>query len=80
MLIDSIGEASGAGMGLMIGIAFGICGLIVAPVAGFFIQTWGWTADYIMLALATLLTFIPLFFTRETVDYRKPMVAQGGAK
>lgn len=67
MLIDSIGEASGAGMGLMIGIAFGICGLIVGPVAGFFIQTWGWTADYVMFASATLLTLIPLGFTRETV-------------
>ncbi len=76
MLIDSIGEASGAGMGLMIGIAFGICGLIVAPVAGFFIQTWGWTADYVMLAAATLLTFVPLFFTRETVRGGKPVATE----
>ena len=54
-------------MGLMIGIALGVSGLVVAPVAGYFIQTWGWTADYIMLAVAAALTLVPLLLLKETV-------------
>ncbi|MBE7210882.1 MAG: MFS transporter [Gluconacetobacter diazotrophicus] len=68
MLIDSVGEASGSAMGLMIGISFGVCGLVVAPVAGWCIQHLGWTADYAMLAAASLLSLVPLRFTRETVS------------
>ena len=67
MLIDSVGEASGSAMGLMIGISFGVCGLIVAPVAGWTIEHLGWTADYAMLAAASLASVIPLAFARETV-------------
>lgn len=67
LLIDSVKEAAGSGMGLMIGIALGLSGLIVGPVAGYFIQTWGWTADYVMLAVAVALAFVPMFFFKETV-------------
>lgn len=67
LLIDSVKENAGSGMGLMIGIALGVSGLAVAPVAGYFIQTWGWVADYIMLAAACALTLVPLYFLKETV-------------
>ncbi|MCL6600721.1 MAG: MFS transporter [Alicyclobacillus macrosporangiidus] len=66
LLIDSVPEAAGSGMGLMIGIALGLSGFLVAPVSGYFIQHFGWTWDYIMLAFACILTFIPMAFIRET--------------
>jgi MFS family permease len=53
-------------MGLMIGIALGLSGFLVAPVAGFFINHYGWTWDYIMLAFACILTFIPMALITET--------------
>ncbi|MCL6633760.1 MAG: hypothetical protein K6T63_14155 [Alicyclobacillus herbarius] len=37
-----------------------------ASVAGFFIQHFGWTWGYIMLAFACALTFVPMFFLKET--------------
>ena len=67
LLIDSVRESAGSGMGIMIGISLGLAGFLVAPVAGFFIQTWGFTADYVMLACAAALTYVPMFFLRETV-------------
>ena len=67
LLIDSAGEASGSGMGLLIGISFGVCGLIVSPVAGWVIQHFGWQVDYGMLAAASLASLVPLWFARETV-------------
>ncbi len=70
LLIDSVGEASGSGMGLLIGISFGVCGLIVSPVAGWVIEHFGWTVDYSMLAAASLASLIPLMFARETVRVR----------
>jgi hypothetical protein len=56
------GRHGGAGRGLS--------GLLVAPVAGYFIQTWGWTADYVMLAAAVALAFVPMLLLRETVHGR----------
>ncbi len=78
LLIDSVGEASGSGMGLLIGISFGVCGLIVSPVAGWVIEHVGWTADYTMLAAASLASLIPLMFARETVG-RIPLRSQARA-
>lgn len=66
LVLDSVPQAAGAGMGFMIGIALGLSGFIVAPVAGYFIQTWGWTADYIMLAAAIVIAFIPMYLLKET--------------
>jgi MFS family permease len=77
LLIDSVGSAAGSGMGLMIGIALGVSGVLVPPVAGYFIQTWGWNADYIMLAIATALALIPLILLKETVTPRGRLSAQG---
>ncbi|PZE20658.1 MFS transporter [Paenibacillus xerothermodurans] len=67
LLIDSTPKAAASSMGLMIGIALGLSGFLVAPVAGYFIQTWGWTANYMMLAFACVLAFIPMAMLKETV-------------
>lgn len=67
LLIDSVPRAASSGMGFMIGIAFGVSGLLVSPVAGYFIQHWGFTIDYVMLAAACALTFVWIPFLRETV-------------
>jgi hypothetical protein len=53
-------------MGLMIGVGLGVAGLLVSPVAGYFIDHFGFTWDYIMLAGAYLLTLIPIALMRET--------------
>lgn len=66
LLIDSVPEAAGSGMGLMIGIALGLSGFLVAPVSGFFIQHFGWTGDYIMLAFSVALAYIPMALMKET--------------
>jgi MFS family permease len=66
LLIDSTPRAAGSAMGLIIGIAYGVSGLVVATVAGYFIDHWGWTADYLMLAASAALCLIPLAFLRET--------------
>jgi MFS family permease len=67
LLIDSAPKAAASSMGLMIGIALGLSGFIVAPVAGYFIHNWGWTANYMMLAFACVLAFIPMSMMKETV-------------
>ncbi|WP_222853416.1 MFS transporter [Fodinicola acaciae] len=67
LLIDSTPRAAGSAMGLIIGIAYGVSGLLVATVAGFFIDHWGWTANYLMLAGSVALCLVPLAFLRETV-------------
>jgi len=67
LLIDSVPAAASSGMGFMIGIAFGVAGLLVSPVAGYFIQHWGFNADYLMLAAACALTLIPMQLLHETV-------------
>ena len=77
LLIDSVQESAGSGMGLMIGIALGVSGLVVAPVAGFVIQHFGWAADYTMLAAACALALVPLYFLEETVTAEPVAVAPG---
>lgn len=70
LLIDSVPAAAGSAMGFMIGISFGLAGLLVAPFAGFIITTWGFTVDYLMLAISVALAFIPLALAKETVRRR----------
>lgn len=65
-VIDSVPEAASSGMGLMIGVGLGLSGLISGPVAGYLIQHYGFTVDYIFLALVTLAALIPAARMRET--------------
>jgi MFS family permease len=75
LLIDSVPQAAGSAMGIMIGISFGLAGLVVSSVAGFVIQHFGFTADYVMLACVVALALVPLALVKETV----PAAAQGPA-
>ena len=67
LLIDSVPDAASSGMGLMIGIALGVAATISATAAGFVIDNFGYTVNYIFLALPCLLALIPIFLMRETV-------------
>ena len=55
-------------MGLMIGIALGVAAFISSIAAGFVIDTFGYTANYVFLAIPCFLALIPIYFMRETVD------------
>lgn len=59
-VIDTVPEASSAGLGLMIGIGLGASGIIAAPVAGLIIDHSGFTLDYIVLAAIGAATLIPI--------------------
>lgn len=67
LLIDSVPDAASSGMGLMIGIALGVASLISATAAGFVIDTYGYTVNYVFLALPCLLALIPIVLMRETI-------------
>ncbi|GEO27472.1 MFS transporter [Alicyclobacillus acidoterrestris] len=66
MLVDSAPKSAGASLGLLVGVGLGLSGALVTPVAGYFIQHFGWHWDYVMLAAVCLLTFIPMSLMRET--------------
>lgn len=76
LLIDSLPDAAGSAMGIMIGISFGLAGLVVASIAGFVIQHYGFTADYIMLACVVALALVPLALVKETVPTRRSAAVQ----
>jgi MFS family permease len=67
LLIDSMPKAAASSMGLMIGIAMGLSGFLVAPVAGWIIQTYGFTVHYLILAAVLVVAFIPMVLIKETV-------------
>jgi MFS family permease len=66
LVIDSVPEAAGSGMGLMIGIALGLSGFFAAPISGSIIDHLGYTWNYLLMAAVCALAFIPLAFLRET--------------
>lgn len=66
LLIDSVPEAASSGMGLMIGIALGVAAAISSFAAGFFIDAFGFTVNYVLLAIPCLIALIPIAFMRET--------------
>ena len=79
LVLDSVPNSASSGMGLMIGIALGVSGFVVAPVAGYFVAHFGFTWDYVMLAGACLLALVPIAMMRETVsapDESAPVASQ----
>lgn len=70
VLIDSAPHAAASGMGLMIGLAVGSAGFLVAPIAGWIISHYGFSVHYIVITIALVLTCIPLFFMKETVKIK----------
>jgi len=67
LLIDSVPRAAGTAMGIMIGIALGVSGVLAAAVSGWIIDHLGFTAHYIVLAAICLLGLLPLARVTETV-------------
>ncbi len=77
LLIDSAPTAAASSMGLMVGLAVGIAGILVAPVTGWIIRDYGFTLHYGLIVGILLLCGIPLYFIRETV--RRVSPARRGA-
>ncbi len=67
LLIDSLPRSAGTAMGLMIGLALGVSGVLAAPIQGWIIDSFGYTAHYIVLTVICLLGLIPLSKIKETV-------------
>lgn len=71
LLIDSVPKAAGTAMGIMIGLALGVSGVLAAAVQGVIIENFGYTVHYVMLAAICLLGLIPLARMTETVPVRR---------
>src|SRR5690606_10996490 len=67
LLIDSVPRAAGTAMGIMIGVALGVSGVLAAWVSGRIIDAAGFTAHYVVLAAICLLGLLPPAFITETV-------------
>ena len=78
LLIDSVPRAAGTAMGIMIGIALGVSGVLAAPVAGLIIDTGGYAVHYIVLAAICLLGLLPLARMTETVATRTGTTGAAG--
>ena len=70
LVIDSSPEAASSGMGLIIGIAFGLSGVFGPVVSGYMIDRVGFTSNYLLMAGICLLMLIPAWLLRETVRHR----------
>jgi len=67
LLIDSVPQAAGTAMGIMIGVALGVSGVFASLVAGLIIDRFGFTVHYVVLAAIVLASLYPLSRIRETV-------------
>jgi MFS family permease len=68
LLIDSVPRAAGTAMGIMIGVALGVSGVLAAAVSGWIIDQAGFTVHYIVLAAICLVGLLPLARMTETVE------------
>lgn len=66
LTVDSAPKQAASGLGLLVGIGYGLSGSLVSPVVGWIIDSYGWTVGYLFLAVSCLLVFIPLLMTKET--------------
>ena len=67
LLIDSVPRAAGTAMGLMIGLALGVSGVLAAVASGWVIDQFGFGVHYVVLAAICLLGLVPLARITETV-------------
>lgn len=77
LLVDSVPQAAGTALGIMIGIALGVSGIFASAVAGLIIEHFGFTWHYIVLAAICLLGFVPLARITETVQVARERKAPG---
>jgi putative Mn2+ efflux pump MntP len=57
-------------MGLMIGLAVGIAGILVAPVTGWIIRDYGFNVHYMIIVGVLILSCLPLYFIKETIPQK----------
>jgi MFS family permease len=67
LVIDSTPRAASSGMGLTIGIAFGLSGVFGPTVSGWMIDHVGFTSNYLLMAAICLVMVVPVWLIRETV-------------
>ncbi|XBS68446.1 MFS transporter [Acerihabitans sp. KWT182] len=70
LLIDSAPKAAASSMGLMIGLAVGIAGILVAPVTGWIIRDYGFNVHYMIIVGVLILSCLPLYFIKETISHK----------
>lgn len=71
LLIDSAPHSAASSMGLMIGLAVGIAGILVAPISGWIIHSWGFGVHYAVIVGVLLLSCLPLWLIKETVNLKR---------
>jgi len=71
LLIDSVPRAAGTAMGIMIGLALGVSGVLAAAVSGWIIDSYGFGVHYVVLAVICLLGLLPLARMTETVEVQR---------
>lgn len=71
LTVDSAPREAASGLGLLVGIGYGLSGSLVSPIIGAVINSMGWSASYIILAISCLLVFVPLSLTKETAGRRR---------
>jgi len=70
LLIDSAPKSAASSMGLMIGLAVGIAGILVAPVTGWIIRDYGFNVHYMIIVGVLILSCLPLYFIKETIPQK----------
>ncbi|WP_268993556.1 MFS transporter [Gibbsiella quercinecans] len=70
LLIDSAPKAAASSMGLMIGLAVGIAGILVAPITGWIIHDYGFNVHYMINVGVLALSCLPLYFIKETIEHK----------
>lgn len=70
LLIDSAPKAAASSMGLMIGLAVGIAGILVAPITGWIIHDYGFNVHYMIIVGVLALSCLPLYFIKETIEHK----------
>ncbi|WP_213989198.1 MFS transporter [Sodalis sp. dw_96] len=70
LLIDSAPKAAASSMGLMIGLAVGISGILVAPVTGWIIRDYGFNVHYMIIVGVLILSCLPLYLIKETITHK----------
>jgi len=73
LLMDSAPKSAASSLGLMIGLAVGMAGILVAPVTGWIIRDYGFNVHYMIIVVVLVLTCVPLYFLQETIAPERPL-------
>ncbi len=70
LCLDSLPKGASSGLGLTIGVSFGLSGVTIPLISGWLIAHDGFAANYIMLAAIGGSSLIPIGLLRETAGAR----------